>query len=1285
MHRTAKSCASRTALATFLMASTLACLSSLAPSSAAAQTLGSSSYVPSRVTMPVDNSRIAPLRGNVLPLARPQFDRGPAPAGLPMSRMLLVLRRSQDQEAALRQMIDAQQDKTSPSYHQWLTPEQFGQQFGPSDQDIQQVTDWLQKQGFSNIQIGKGRTAIEFSGTAGLVKQALHTEIHKFAVNGEEHWANSTDPSIPAALLPVIAGIDSLNSFPRQPALHVSGVFQKSTKTGVATRISDIGSNGIGSNGASISGLGISNPAPLLTIGTNPNQYYAVGPYDFATIYNVLPLWKAGTPIDGTGQTIAIVGQTDINPVDFVNFRKIFGLPIGATTGPTGTQYLNILYNGPDPGITGDEVEADLDTQWSGAVAKGATIDFVTSQSTESTAGIDLSALYIIDNNLAPVMSESYGSCELQLGTSGNQFYNSLWQQAAAQGITVMVSAGDTGAAGCDYNANNTNVYAAKYGLAVSGIASTPYNVAVGGTDFNQLYNSNTSITPSTYWNATNDPVTQQSVRSYIPETTWNNTCTNQLLLPFFTNDTTVEALCNDTSAKGGQYYGLTNLTGGSGGASNCTTSNGSTVSSCVGGYAKPSWQTGTGVPADKVRDLPDVSLFASNGFQESLYPICEQDISADGTCDLTTTGSTSTTNPFVNIVGVGGTSASSPAFAGIMSLVNQKTGQRQGNANYVLYSLAAKQSPSNCNSSTGPSSSCVFNDVTNGTNSQPCVAGSPNCTTANSADAYGILSGYTTGVGYDLATGLGSVNVSNLVNDWNQATFTASTATLALNPTSLTHGAPVTATVNVTSGSGTPTGDVSINSTSSTGVVGNGSVGAGTLSAGSLIVTIPSNTGTGFQPLPGGSYNVSAHYAGDGTFAPVDSNSVAVVITPEVSTTTVQPEVYNFSTNQALVQSTATYGNQFLIKVSVAGASGQGFATGNIALADNGAPAAGFTCAGSSTPGTCSLTSIGNLEFQTTTLSVGAHSYIATYPGDPSFKPSTSAAAAITVTKAVTTAALTADQISISQTGTVNLTATISTTSYGSTPTGTITFYSGTTAIGSPVAVTGGYSSTTGEAIAVAKIPVLGSALAVGTDSLTAVYNGDGNYLASTSAAVSLTVTTGGTSTPDFTLTPAKTALTIASGGTTATNTLTIGATNGFTGSVSFSCTGGLPTGGSCGFSPATVSTSGNTTLTIAIPTAKVQSGTQAANHSRKLGWLGASGATMACLLLVGIPGRRRWSALLALLLFAAVAGGVGCGGGGSSSTPSGPTTSPGTYNITVSATSGTLTHTTTIALTVQ
>ncbi len=1280
MHPSLKSSAARLSLATLLLTATLAGLSSLSVS-AQAQTPGSSGYVPSRVTMPVDNSRLSRLSGNVHPLARPEFDRGPAPAGLPMSRMLLVLRRSPDQEAALRQRIDAQQDKTSPSYHQWLTPEQFGQQFGPSDQDIQQVTDWLQKQGFSNIQVGKGRTAIEFSGTAGLVQQALHTQIHKFLINGEQNFANSTDPSIPAALLPVVAGIDSLNNFPRKPNLHVNGVFRKSTKTGTATRIADTSGNLPG-----LASVGVSRPTPQLNLGTGTNTYYVVGPYDFATIYNSLPLWTAGTPVDGTGQTIAVVGQTNINPLDFVNFRKIFGLPIGTTTGPTGTQYLNIIYNGPDPGINGDEVEADLDTQWSGAVAKGATIDFVTSESTESTAGIDLSALYIIDNNLAPVMTESYGSCELALGTGGNQFYNSLWQQAAAQGITAMVSTGDSGAAGCDYNANNTNVYAAKYGLAVNGMASTPYNVAVGGTDFNQLYNANTAITPANFWKTTSDPVTQESAKGYIPETTWNNTCTNQLLLPYFAGDATTEALCNDTSATGGQYYGLTNLTGGSGGASSCITSDGSTVASCAGGYAKPSWQTGAGVPADKVRDLPDVSLFASNGFQASLYPICEQDASADGTCDLTTAGSTSTTNPFVNILGVGGTSAAAPAFAGIMSLVNQKSGQRQGNANYVLYNLAARQTPSNCNSSTGPATTCVFNDVTNGNISQPCVKGSPNCTTTNAADTYGILSGYTTGVGYDAATGLGSVNVSNLVNNWSQATFTASTANLSLSANNLLHGTPVTATVNVTSGSGTPSGDVSFNSSSPSGMVGNGSVGAGTLLSGSLTVTIPSSTGTGFLPLPGGTYNVIAHYAGDGVHAPADSNPVAVTITPEPSTTAVAPEVYNFSNGQALVQTTATYGSQFLIKVTVAGASNQGYATGNITLTDNGAPPSGFTCAGSSIPGTCSLTSIGDLEFQTVNLAVGTHTYVATYPGDPSFKPSTSPAATIAVTKATTTAALAADQTSISSTGTVNLTATVATTSYADKPTGNVTFYSGTTAIGTSTAVTGGYNSTTGQAMATAKLAVLGSFLPAGTDSLTAVYSGDGNYLTSTSAAVSLTVTSGGTTTPDFTLTSAKTTLTIASGATTATSTLTIGAVNGFTGSVSFSCTGGLPTGGSCAFSPANVSNSGNTTLTITIPKAQVKTGAaQSANHPGKLSWFATSGAAMACLLLIGIPSRRRWSALLALLVFAAVAGAVGCGGGGSSPAPTGPTTSAGTYNVTVSATSGSLTHTSTITLNVQ
>jgi subtilase family serine protease len=346
--------------------------------------LGGAAQAPNvraRVTQAVDEQNLVTLRGSTHSLARPQYDRGAAPDDQPLERMLLVLQRGAEQEAALRKLLDEQQIKSSPNYHQWLTPQQFGQQFGPADADIQAVTDWLTSQGFQVDQAAAGRTVIEFSGTAGLVRQALHTEIHKFTVNGEQHWANVSDPQIPAALAPVVAGIASLNNFPRKPLSHRLGTFARSKATGEVR--------------------------PLFTFPANGGgNYAAVGPTDFATIYNVSPLYQAG--IDGIGQTIAIVAQTNINPQDVADFRNMFGLPANAP---------QIILNGPDPGVVAsDEGEADVDVEWAGAVAKNATIKLVVSESTGSTAGIDLSALYIVDNNLAPVLSESYGACEAGLG-----------------------------------------------------------------------------------------------------------------------------------------------------------------------------------------------------------------------------------------------------------------------------------------------------------------------------------------------------------------------------------------------------------------------------------------------------------------------------------------------------------------------------------------------------------------------------------------------------------------------------------------------------------------------------------------------------------------------------------------------------------------------------------------------------------------------------------------------------------------------------------------------------
>jgi hypothetical protein len=698
----------------------------------------------SLVTQPVNENQMLVLQGNTHPFARAEFDRGAAPTSLPMENIQLVLKRTPEQEAALAELLREQQDPTSPNYHKGVTPQEFGARFGASDHDIQAVTSWLQSHGLRVLEVSPGRNIIQFSGTAAQVEAALRTSIHSYVVNGEQHWANSGDPQIPAALGDVVAGVNTLHNFHRKPMSRMVGTFSRSNATGETKPIRpqftfDFGQACFGFQTAGCFGL---------------------APYDFATIYNVLPLWNAG--IDGTGETIAIVGDSNINPADVTNFRSIFGLPANAP-------HVIIADNGSDPGIKpppGDELEADLDVEWAGAVAKGATIDFVISANTNTTMGVDLAAEHIINHNLAPVMSESFGECELGLGTGGNAFFNSLWQMGAAEMITIVVSTGDSGASACDFPNNNPmDALPTSNGLQVSGIASTPFNIAVGGTDFDELSDA------TAFWNTTNAQTTQLSAKGYIPETTWNDSCTSLVygavgFSPF------PEVNCNTA-----QLALDINPIGAGGGISNCTAPTGQNPSNCAGGYTKPAFQSAPGVPNDGKRDVPDVSLFAGDGLVGSFYVICEQDQNTPQTnnpCSLA--------NPNNDTLGVGGTSASAQAFAGIMALVVQKTKSRQGiGAATAMYQLAAQQSLSTCSSSASPANTCVFNDVTKGTISQPCVKNSPNCIVATSSDANGVLSGCDAAPGYDLATGLGTINAENLVNNFGNAAV-AGTADFALS-----------------------------------------------------------------------------------------------------------------------------------------------------------------------------------------------------------------------------------------------------------------------------------------------------------------------------------------------------------------------------------------------------------------------------------------------------------------------------------------------------------------------
>ncbi len=857
---------------------------------------------------------------------------------------------------------------------------------------------------------------------------------------------------------------------------------------------------------------------------------YALGPADFAKIYNSAGLISGGN--NGSGQTIAIVGETNINVSDIQSFRQLFGLPANFTA-------TNVILNGEDPGITStdEEGEADLDVQWSGAVAPNATIDFVVSASTPASQGVDLSALYIIEYNLAGVMSESYGNCEAALGTAGNAFYNSLWQQAAAQGITAILAAGDAGSAACDdFNTATT----ATQGIAVSGMASTPYNIALGGTDFDEVNKW------STYWSASNNATTGESALSYIPEIPWNQSCAQISL----------------TGCGASAPQEFQNIVAGSGGPSAV--------------YAKPKWQMGvSGMPNDSQRDLPDVSLFASPGFDGSGYIVCQADATSGSPCSLTAGALT--------FLIVGGTSASAPTFAGIMALVNQYQSahggtSRQGNANYILYPLA-KKSGASCASSVTEAATCIFNDVTHGnsyiatefgsslaTNSVPCLGGSPNCS-ATVSTQNGVLvqpaspstEAWMATAGYDLATGLGSVNVNNLATNWGSVNTVATTTTLTLSPTTgITHGTAENVTVNITvspkSGTGTATGEVSLIAT----IAGpNGATTQG-LNQFTLDSTGKVVNGT-TDSLPGGTnYQVYAHYAGDGTNAPSDSAPVSVTVSKETSQTFIVIPTFDSSGNQTNGNATSvTYGSNYYIRMYVTDKNAVASPTGppapacyqensltcpsgTVTLTDNG----NALGTGGGGAGVYNLNNAGYTRNLTPNLTGGSYTLVASYTGDNSYQQSTSTTTFI-VDPAPVQLSLVAPSntpvgvpISFEINGTTNIS--------GVTPTGTLAIYDGTTSLRSWTISDG--IDTTGAVTLPATI---------GPHSLTAHYSGDSNYAAAVSPVQVVQV---GYPT---TLSLQLSATTILSGNTlTLTATLTTSqASPPVTGQITFASVSGLNT----------------------------------------------------------------------------------------------------------------------------
>ena len=698
-----------------------------------AQTPGNPS-APPLITAPIVESNLATLAGNVRPEANAANDRGAVPDDFTLDHMFLQLQRPAVQEQALRKLIDQMHDPISPNYHQWLTPGQFGAQFGPAPSDIQQITAWLQGHGFSVNIIYPNAMTIDFSGNAGEVAAAFHSAIYYLDVGGITHFANMSDPQIPAALAPAVVGVVSLHDFRPRP--------QYSTSTHC--------------------------PDPTTQITSTCRL---VSPSDLATIYNINPVYDAG--ITGQNQKIHVVGTSNLyndSNDDWSRFRSLFGLS-GYTDGSLTTIYPGPPYGTPnctDPQTGGDHVEATIDTEWSSAAAPSAAIFLASCADTKTTSGQEIALENLINSADPPaIISESFLECETHLGAAGNAHHLRLFQQGVAQGASIFVSAGDQGAAQCDFGKTIVT-----HGISVNGYASTPYNVAVGGTDFGDTF----AGTTSTYWSSTNSP-TWGSALSYVPEIPWNKTCASGLLATYEGFTTTYGSMgsCNNSIADVGRL--LVPWAGG-GGPSACATGAPwipDVVSGTCAGQPKPVWQTGVvGIPNDGVRDLPDVSLLAADGPWGHAFTFC----SGIKWTDCTELGFPSQH--------ASGTSVSSPIMAGIQALINQKMGGRQGNPNYRLYQLAAREyGPSGnsaCNSSLGNAiaSTCIFHDVTLGDTDTACAA--------NSGDLYncylpsgttGVLStsnsayrpAFTTGVGWDFATGIGTINVANLLMNWNVKT----------------------------------------------------------------------------------------------------------------------------------------------------------------------------------------------------------------------------------------------------------------------------------------------------------------------------------------------------------------------------------------------------------------------------------------------------------------------------------------------------------------------------------
>jgi len=888
----------------------------------------------SLITQPVDRGQMATVEGAVHREAATAQDLGARDPSAFLEHIQLVLQRPRERQAAFDAEVIALHQSGGPSYHQWLTPETIGEAFGPSASDIATLTGYLQSEGFTIDSVAKSGMYVDFSGTVGQVQQSFRTQIRNLRLaTGEVRYGATSEAQLPEALAPLIVGFLPVSNIRERPLVvpAIPPVHPPSTQKSQA--------NGLPND-------------------TESGGNYYVGAQDFYTIYNEKPLINAGI-VTGSGITIALLEQTDINPNDVITFRSMMGVspatPAGSLTPVHGAGSIHCS----DPGTTSDEIEAVLDTEWAGATAPGATLLFM------SCSSVHLSAEAVVDNNLASIMSLSYGLTEV--GFKGqNALFSNLWEQATAQGETVVVSAGDAGSA----NTADQNQSIASNGLAVNGFASSPYDVAAGGTDFQDTYNQaegDSSFGIANYWGNSNG-ADYSSALKYVAETTWNDTCASSILSYDYENpNTDPNALCDDPN------YNF-RATGGAGGGVSIW-------------QARPTWQNGTvyGLNVAPLstytnRLLPDISLFAANGRWNHALDFYQSDTSG-------------------SLQQAGGTSFVAPQLAGIFALISQKTGERLGQPNFVLYNMAGAEfgttsytAGSNCNgsgasgigtTSTAPVGTCIFYDIQTGNNSQACSAGSTNCYTETGS--YGVLStgsppaagqiAYPASQGYDVATGIGSVNIANLVNNWQTAasggiTFTP-TVTVTGTAASYTYGSPSAITYTATvSGSGSfPTGSVTFSGSPTISTIGNDTLIASSCSGTGTCKESATQTYTPSGTLAAGSYTITGAYLTTNENYVSGSGTTGLTVNRQTPTIAVTAVTIGFGTATANFSATISY-------------TGSGIApTGGLTFSVDSGTAVVATCTGSSSPLTCTYTG-----YNTSALSVGTHTLTATSIADGNY-----------------------------------------------------------------------------------------------------------------------------------------------------------------------------------------------------------------------------------------------------------------------------------------------------------